>query len=97
MRKRDESGRDPRLATMSFQISARPSSLRAKGDPAGWDRRIESMKGAVRSRVEHPYQTLKRRFGFAKTRHGGLGRTGRPSASGSPSSTSRWSQAPAGR
>lgn len=74
MGKREEFRRDPHLATMSFQISARPSSMRAKGDPAGWDRAIERMKSAVRSKVEHPYQILKRRFGFAKTRYRGLGK-----------------------
>lgn len=72
MGRRDEFRRDPHLATMSFQISARPSSMRAKGDPAAWDRRIEKMKSAVRSKVEHPYQILKRRFGFARTRYRGL-------------------------
>jgi len=72
MGKRDEFTSDPHLATMSFQISARPSSTRAKGDPAGWDKKIERQKSAVRSKVEHPYQILKRRFGFKKTRYKGL-------------------------
>lgn len=72
MGKRPEFRKDPDLATMEFRISARPSSMRAKGDPAGWDKRIESMKSAVRSKVEHPYQIVKRRFGFARTRYKGL-------------------------
>lgn len=74
MGKRDEFRRDPDLATMELRISARPSSMRAKGDPAGWDKAIERMKSAVRSKVEHPYQILKRRFGFGKTRYRGLRR-----------------------
>lgn len=72
MGKREEFTRNPDLATMEFRISARPSSMRAKGDPAGWDKAIERMKSAVRSKVEHPYQIVKRRFGFAKTRYRGL-------------------------
>ena len=74
MGKREEFARDPDLATMELRISARPSSMRAKGDPAGWDKGIERMKSAVRSKVEHPYQILKRRFGFARTRYRGLRR-----------------------
>ncbi|MBR3316086.1 MAG: IS5 family transposase [Atopobiaceae bacterium] len=74
MGKRDEFRRDPDLGTMELRISARPSSMRAKGDPAGWDKAIERMKSAVRSKVEHPYQILKRRFGFGKTRYRGLRR-----------------------
>lgn len=70
--KREEFRRDPDLATMSFHISARPSSMKAKGDPAGWDKRIEKMKSAVRSKAGHPYQILKRRFGFGKTKYRGL-------------------------
>ena len=72
MGKRPEFARDEHLAAMGLRISARPSSMRAKGDPAGWDRAIERMKSAVRSKVEHPYQIVKRRFGFAKTRYRGL-------------------------
>ena len=56
MGRREEFRANPDLATMGFQISARPSSMRAMGDPAGWDKRMEKMKSAVRSKVEHPYQ-----------------------------------------
>jgi IS5 family transposase len=72
MGKREEFRRDPDLATTGLQISARPSSMRAKGDPAGWDKKTERMKSAVRSKAGHPYQIPERRFGFAKTRYKGL-------------------------
>ena len=74
MGKRDEPGRDPHLATMGSRISARPSSTGAKGDPAGWDKSMERTRGAVRSKAGHPYQILKRRFGFSKTRYRGPGK-----------------------
>lgn len=45
-----------------------------RGGPARWDRRAGSVEGAARPRVEHPYQVVKGRFGFARTRHRGIRR-----------------------
>jgi len=34
--------------------------------------RAEKIKASVRAKVEHPYRTIKRQFGYAKVRYRGL-------------------------
>lgn len=60
---------DEHLSGVEFRIAARKGRLKAM--PAH-DRRVESRKASVRSKVEHPFLIIKRDFRFTKTRYRGI-------------------------
>lgn len=73
--KRGEAASDEHLSSMERKIAKRPSQVKEIREEDDWQRGIESREASVRSKVEHPFLVVKRRFGFAKTRYGGLRKT----------------------
>ena len=70
--RRDEVASDPSLSGIDWRVAMGPSRLRSLC-PAQWaDRDEERRKASVRSKAEHPYQLLKRAFGYAKCRYRGI-------------------------
>jgi len=65
---------DEHLSSIRYEIARRPSSIRAPKEYQGidWDRQIEYRKSSIRSKVEHPFLTVKRIFGYSKTVYKGL-------------------------
>lgn len=66
---------DPeRVAELEFRINKRPSSIKMSDRYTGipWDRNIERRKSSTRCKVEHPFQIVKRQFGYCKTVYKGL-------------------------
>ena len=70
--KRDEVASDPHLSSIEWRTARRPSAIKSLGAPGGDERGIERRKASVRSKVEHPFQVIKLRFGWAKTRYRGI-------------------------
>ena len=54
---------------IDWQIAARPGKRKAM-DPA--EQLLEKAKASVRAKVEHPFRTIKRQFGYDKVRYRGL-------------------------
>ena len=71
---RKEITEDPHLSTIEFRTNVRPSKIKTNKNFPGiqWDRAIESRKSSVRSRVEHPFLTVKHHFGYAKVVYRGI-------------------------
>ena len=70
--RRDEVASDGHLSSVDWRVAMGPSRLRALC-PAQWaDRDEERRKASVRSKAEHPYQIVKRTFGYAKVRYRGI-------------------------
>ncbi len=70
--RREEVRSDPHLSKVDWRVAMGPSKLRALS-PARWaDRGEERRKASVRARAEHPYQIVKRVFGYAKVRYRGI-------------------------
>ncbi|MBK8459172.1 MAG: IS5 family transposase [Micropruina sp.] len=67
--KRPDIVADGHLSGVEFRVAARKGILKTMPGP---DRLIESRKASVRAKVEHPFLSLKRDFGFAKTRYRGM-------------------------
>lgn len=57
-----------------FLVAAKPSKIRAmkRGAAKAAVEALEKAKASVRALVEHPFQIIKRRFGYAKTRYRGI-------------------------
>lgn len=70
-RKRPEVASDRHLSSIDWRVGARPGKVRSM-DPDGVERGIESRKASVRCKVEHPFQIVKRRFGWTKCRYRGI-------------------------
>ena len=70
--RREEVRSDPHLSKVDWRVAMGPSKLRALS-PARWaDRGEERRKASVRARAEHPYQIVKRTFGYVKVRYRGI-------------------------
>jgi len=67
--KRSEITKDEDLNKIDYKINVRIGSMK-KMDEAG--RAGEKEKSGIRAKVEHPFRTIKRTFGFTKTRYRGL-------------------------
>ena len=62
------------FSKIEFRINKRPSSLKIKDCYKGenWDKKIERSKSSVRCKVEHPFLTVKRYFGYCKVAYKGI-------------------------
>lgn len=70
--RRAEVASGPRLSGVDWRVAAGPSALRSLG-PLRWAERAEEHdKASVRAKAEHPYQMVKRTFGYAKCRYRGI-------------------------
>ena len=71
---RKEITEDPHLSTVEFRTNVRPSKIKTNKNFPGiqWDREIERRKSSVRSKVEHPFLTVKNEFGYAKVVYRGI-------------------------
>ena len=65
---------DEHLSSIRYEIARRPSSIRTPKGYQGidWDRQIEHRKSSIRSKVEHPFLTVKKLFEYSKTVYRGL-------------------------
>lgn len=70
--RRPEVAGDESLSKVEWRVAMGPSGLRALGPARRADREEERRKASVRSRAEHPYQIVKRVFGYAKCRYRGI-------------------------
>ena len=72
--KREEVRQDEHLQQVEFRANKRPSSNKIAETYEGtnWDKQIESQKSAVRSKVEHVFLIVKKRFGYAKVAYRGI-------------------------
>lgn len=72
--KRKEFQEDEHLREIEFRANVRPSSIKTPATYEGinWDKEIENRKSSVRSKVEHPFQILKKLFGFTKVVYRGI-------------------------
>ena len=70
--RREEVRSDPRLSGIDWRVAMGPSKLRALAAARWADRGEERRKASVRARAEHPYQIVKRTFGYAKVRYRGI-------------------------
>jgi IS5 family transposase len=69
--KRPEIADDAKKSRVTFRISRRKGSVKAK-----WDKAIETQKSRVRCKVEHPFLIVKRYFGYCKLAYRGLKKNG---------------------
>ena len=69
--KRPEIAGDEKKSRVTFRISRRKGTVKAK-----WDKAIETRKSSVRCKVEHPFLLVKRYFGFCKLVYKGLKKNG---------------------
>ena len=69
--KRPEVASDPHLSSVRWMVARKPSTVKGLGSVHSAERQIESRKASVRSKVEHPFLIVKRRFGHARTRYRG--------------------------
>ncbi len=65
--KRKEVIENVEMSKVTFRLNKRRSTVKT-----AWDKRIERQKSAVRSKVEHPFQIIKRCFGYTKVVYRGL-------------------------
>lgn len=71
--RRVEVAGDPALGAVDWRVAMGPSGLRALDAGLQWaEREVERRKASVRSKAEHPYQLVKRTFGYAKCRYRGI-------------------------
>lgn len=56
---------------VSWRIAMRPGKRKALAD-GSVEQQLERLKAQVRSKVEHPFKTIKRCFGYTKVRYRGL-------------------------
>lgn len=70
--RREEVRSDPHLSGIDWRVAMGPSKLRALAAARWADRGEERRKASVRARAEHPYQIVKRTFGYAKVRYRGI-------------------------
>jgi IS5 family transposase len=74
IQKREEIESDPKKASIDYRINVRPGAMRkdAKNLSKEMDRKIESRKSSVRSKVEHVFRIVKIQFGFKKVTYRGI-------------------------
>ena len=65
--KRTEVIGNEKMSKITFRLNKRRSTVKTV-----WDKRIERQKSVVRSKVEHPFQIIKRCFGYTKVVYRGL-------------------------
>ena len=65
---------EQRERAVQWQVAMRPGKRRLL-DPEGEEWLEEKRKASVRAKVEHPFQIVKLRFGYATVRYRGLSRT----------------------
>ena len=65
--KRPEVATDEIMSKIIFRLNKRIGSVKTE-----WDKVIEKQKSAVRSKVEHPFQLVKRYFGYGKVVYRGI-------------------------
>lgn len=70
--KREEVASDARLSAIDWRVAMGPSRLRALCGAQWADRDEERRKASVRAKAEHPFQILKRAFGYARCRYRGI-------------------------
>jgi IS5 family transposase len=72
--KREEIRTDARKSRIDYRINRRRGALRRNPMSISnqWERKIESMKSSVRSKVEHVFRIIKIQFGFCKVVYRGL-------------------------
>ena len=70
--RREEVRSDPHLSGIDWRVAMGPSKLRALAAARWADRGEERRKASVRARAEHPYQIVKRTFGYARVRYRGI-------------------------
>ena len=69
--KRPEIAGDEKKSRVTFRVSRRKGTVKAK-----WDKAIETRKSSVRCKVEHPFLLVKRYFGYCKLAYRGLKKNG---------------------
>ena len=74
MSKRDEVREDVHLSKVEYRANIRPGSIKVPDSYKGinWDKNIENRKSSTRCKVEHPFLTVKRQFGYAKVVYRGI-------------------------
>lgn len=73
IQKREEIKQDAHLSQIDYRIVRRPRSLPKVSDNAiDWERRIDSRKSSIRSKVEHIFRYIKCQFGYTKVRYKGI-------------------------
>jgi IS5 family transposase len=74
IQKREEIETAPKKSQIDYRINRRPGALRKAATTLSneFDRKIESRKSSVRSKVEHVFRILKRQFGFTKVAYRGI-------------------------
>lgn len=72
--KRLEIREDPHKSRIEYRINRQPYKIARMAEGAGkeWERYLEKRKSSVRSKVEHPFRTVKIQFGYAKVRYRGI-------------------------
>jgi len=70
--KRPEVASGPHLSSMRWTIARKPSAMKDLDCALSAEKGIESRKASVRSKAEHPFLIVKRRFGHLKTRCRGV-------------------------
>ena len=70
--RREEVRSDPHLSGTGWRVAMGPSRPGALAAAQWADRGEERRKASVRARAEHPYQIVKRVFGYAKVRYRGI-------------------------
>ena len=66
--------RFPHLSSMRWTVARKPSTIKGLDCTLSAEKGIESRKASVRSKVEHPFLIVKRRFGHLRTRYRGTGK-----------------------
>jgi transposase, IS5 family len=74
--KRPEVASDPHLSSMRWTVARKPSTVKGLDCALSAEKGIESRKASVRSKVEHPFLIVKRRFGHIRTRYRGIEKNG---------------------
>ena len=72
--KRPEIRNDAKKSRIDYRINRRSGAMRRNPMNISnqWERKIESRKSSVRSKVEHAFRILKRQFGFTKVVYRGI-------------------------
>lgn len=70
--KREEIKENEHFAEIDYRINRRPTAMKKAGGILGWEKKIEKSKSSARCKVEHPFQLVKRYFGYVKARYKGL-------------------------
>lgn len=72
--KRSEIQQDEKKSNIDYRINRRPTQIKTPDNYVGinWDKEIEHQKSSMRSKVEHPFLTVKRDFGYKKVAYRGM-------------------------